>query len=194
MRIAILGGSFNPPHVGHLALAEDVQKTFGYDKILFIPALIPPHKTLAVGANDSDRVQMLELSIKGCENFDIELCEIHRGGISYTIDTIDYLYEKYKNCIEGKIGLIIGDDLVAGFSSWCKASELAEKTEIILARRNAKEVEDLNFCFEHKTICNAVLPISSSDVRERVKNKKSFRFLVLQDVYNYIVQKDLYGI
>ena len=118
MRLAMLGGSYNPIHVGHLLLADEVCHRLGYDKILFVPVNIPPHKELALGAASWQRLDMIELAISGNPHFVVETCELERGGISYTYDTLEYLGKKYANKMEGKLGLIMGDDLVDGFEEW----------------------------------------------------------------------------
>ena len=137
MKLAILGGTFNPVHIGHLMLAEDVRKEFGYDKILFIPACVPPHKAYNACVSDSDRLEMLRLATKDNPYFDVDDCELKRKGISYTIDTIYDLESRYQEQIEGKIGLIIGDDLLSGFESWHLAETLALRVRLIVGRRNS---------------------------------------------------------
>ena len=156
MRIAVFGGSFNPVHNGHLKLAEAVRELAGYDRILFVPAYHSPFKALPSGATDDDRVRMLEIALAGKEWAVIEKCELSRGGMSYTYDTIEYLEQKYTASGEldvkrdGKLGLVIGADLVAGFANWYRASELASKVDIILARRTVTETSanSAGFCAE----------------------------------------------
>ena len=135
MRLAMLGGSFNPIHIGHLLLADEVCHRLGYDKVLFVPVNIPPHKELAKGAASWQRLDMIELAIAGNPRFGVETCELERGGISYTYDTINYLGKKYAGKLEGKLGLIMGDDLVEGFEEWGHYQELPHIADIILARR-----------------------------------------------------------
>jgi len=209
MRVAIIGGSFNPVHNGHLALADAVVKEFGYDKILFIPAFCSPDKKIYSGVSAKDRLTMLELAIKNNPSFEIETCELERKGISYTIDTINYLYKKYNanihtnnmqkqvsaDVLNGKIGLVIGDDLEKGFCNWKNAKLLAQKTDIIVAHRimQSNSFDSTVVEFEKKELSNAILPISSSGIRLAIQQKKAWRYFVPSDVYNYIEAKDLYG-
>jgi nicotinate-nucleotide adenylyltransferase len=192
VRIAILGGSFNPVHIAHLALAESVHCALGYDLVLLVPASIPPHKALASGATAEDRIAMLKLAIADASFLVVEECEIDRGGVSYTIDTVSYLEEKYRDRLEGKIGLVIGEDLVAGFDTWKDAPVLAERTDVIVARRPSKGDRPATFPYRHAALDNALLPISSSSIREAVRHGKGWRYLVPDGVYRYIVEHTLY--
>ena len=194
MRLAILGGSFNPIHLGHLHLAISAYKEFSYDRIAIVPAYISPFKTFCKETQTSDRLKMISLAIADKPYMYCELYEIERQGISYTIDTINYLYKKFLD-IEGKIGLIIGDDLKEKFSLWKNSDELIEKTDIIIGRRNEKE--DLNSClqkkdFPFKELNNDILNISSSMIRESILKGEDFSSLVSKEVYAYIKENGLY--
>ncbi len=190
MKLAILGGSFSPVHNGHLSLAKDVHDILGYDHILLVPANLPPHKQLATGASGDDRLEMLRLAVFGLDYLGVEACEIERGGISYTIETIRWLEEKYEGLIEGKIGLIIGQDLAAGFLSWRESACLAEKTDIILAGRPGNIYTGFPYSFT--PIENTLVDVSSSEIREAVCKGESVRHLVPAAVYGYIQAHKLY--
>ncbi len=190
MRLAILGGTFNPVHIGHLSLSEDVHRTLGYDRILLIPAHIPPHKVMAEGASSADRLEMLRIAAEGISYLESDDCELVRGGVSYTIDTIAYLEEKYAHCLDGKIGLIIGQDLCPGFSSWRESSVIAEKTDIIIAKRPLAPI--LDFMYPFTQLENTLLSISSSEIRKNAASLKSIRYLVPEGVYRYIKAHHLY--
>lgn len=194
MKLAILGGSFNPIHLGHLHLALSAYKEFSYDRIALVPAYISPFKTFCNEIKTSDRLKMISLAIADRPYIYCELYEIERQGVSYTIDTINYLYKKFSN-IEGKIGLIIGDDLKENFSLWKNSEELIEKTDIIIGRRN--KAGNLNCCLQNKAfpfkeLNNEILNISSSRIRELISKREDFTSLVSKEVYSYIKENGLY--
>lgn len=193
MSIAILGGSFNPVHIGHLALAEDVRLSLGFDRIIFIPAFHSPFKKTPAGATASDRLFMLEAALRGNEGFAVDSCELDRGGLSFTIDTVRYVRESYR-CTPA---LIMGDDLVKGFPSWKEADEIARLADIIVARREGtgRLPEDCARLLGDgvRFLSNPVLPVSSSLIRARISAGESWRYLVPEAVYRYISEHKLYG-
>lgn len=191
MKLAILGGTFNPIHNGHLMLAEDVRKEFGYDKVLFIPAFIPPHKKYTALVSDEQRIEMIKLAIAQNENFAIDTCEIDRKGVSYTIDTINDLEVRYAKTLEDKIGLIIGDDLLKDFGTWHLANQLISKVNLIVGKRLTSN-SSITSEFKFSQLENSILPISSSDIRQRIIAKKSWRYLVPESVFTYINNGRLY--
>ncbi|MCZ9878369.1 nicotinate (nicotinamide) nucleotide adenylyltransferase [Brachyspira hyodysenteriae] len=192
MRIAILGGTFDPPHLGHLILADTVITNCDYDKVIFIPAKIPPHKNISGEASNEDRLNMLKLSIENDERFLLDEYELNNDGVSYTINTLNYLYKNYD--IEGKIGLIIGADLVKDFDKWREPEKISEISNITVVNRE----EDKNLYKENidkyniKVIMAPRIDISSSLIRNRIKEKKGFRYFVKEKVYDYILSKNLY--
>lgn len=192
MKIAILGGTFDPPHIGHLILADTVITNCNYDKVIFIPAKIPPHKNISGKVSNDDRRNMLKLSIEDDERFLLDEYELNNEGVSYTINTLNYLYKNYD--IEGKIGLIIGADLVRDFDKWREPKKIAEISDITVVNRE----DDKNLYKEHidkyniKVIMAPRIDISSSLIRDRIKEKKGFRYFISDKVYDYIVSKKLY--
>lgn len=208
MKLAVLGGSFNPVHKGHLFLAKQAADEYGYEHVLFIPAREPPHKNLASGASDADRLAMLKNALNqyGDNRFFIDDCELKRSGLSYTIDTVYDLEARYKGVLDGKIGLIIGSDLAADFGKWKEPDLLAEKTDIVLGRRplscggtadscsvgepyNAGET----FPWPHLKLHNEFYAVSSAAIRRMISEKEDWKSLVPESVYDYIVERKLYG-
>ena len=187
MKSAVLGGSFNPVHNAHIRLARAV-RDIGYERIIFVPAADPPHKRLSDGATDRQRIEMLSLAIEGLDWAMLWEGEIHRHGKSYTIDTIRELKES--GLVEGLPGLIIGDDLAAGFAGWKDAEALARETTIILAKRGAADVD---FPFSCVRLENGIWPDSSTEARSRVSSGKDLGDLVPVEVARYIARNGLYG-
>ena len=214
MKIAMLGGSFNPIHVGHLILADSVCKNLGYDKILFVPTANPPHKELSCEVAASDRLEMTRLAVLGDDRFVAEPCEIERGGVSYTFDTVCFLEQKYASVLTGKIGLVMGEDLIADYDKWYKAEELAQKSDLILAvqpkdsdlkaefqnsptakygKNPMTGVNRENFPFPHKIVENPRIELSSSEIRQKIAEGGAWRYLVSERVFEYIIERNLYA-
>ncbi len=195
MKLAILGGSFNPIHLGHLAIAEQVYKELDYDKIAIIPAFVSPFKVDKQKKHsyktptDKERIKMIELAIQDRPYLYCEEYEIEKQGISYTIDTVNYLYKKHPH-IEDKIGLIVGDDHAKSFLKWKNAHELLEKTNLIIAKRNLNEKIQVDFPFTE--LHNSKLKISSTEIRNAIKEKNNCKQYLKTTVYQYIINNKFY--
>ena len=188
MRTAILGGTFDPVHVGHLLMADEVLSHGGYERILFVPARVPPHKSHLPAASPAQRLAMLELATADRPEFAVNAFEIERNGLSYTVDTLRHLTET--GAIHEKPGLIIGEDLVSGFEQWRDPDAVAALADLILVRRPG--AEGATFHRPHTLLDNLVLEISSTEIRDRIARGVTYRYLVLPSVYNYIEQHRLY--
>ena len=195
MRLAVLGGSYNPIHIGHLMLADAVALRYGYDTVAFVPAFLSPFKDGHSGCTAEDRLAMVKLAIADNPAFYCEPCEIQRQGVSYTIDTLKFLKKKFPQC-EGKIGLIIGDDLLEGFSGWREAEYIPDYADIIVGNRIIDRYSTAQAAsagkVPHLRVDNALLPVSSSGIRAAIQEKKSWRYLVPSSVYSYIKEHKLY--
>ena len=188
MKTALLGGSFNPVHNGHLALADEVRK-LGYKRIIFIPAARSPLKNHISGASDKDRIAMLDLALKDIDGAEIWDGEIRRGGKSYSIDTVRELLSS--GIISKRAGLIIGDDLAQGFSSWKNADELASLVDIILARR-LPEIK-VDFPYSCRRLENRLWPYSSTEIRKEIAERGNSVRLLPAEVADYIERNALYA-
>ncbi len=192
MKIAILGGTFDPPHLGHLILADTVLKELNYDKVIFIPSKIPPHKNISGEVSNEDRLNMLKLSIEDDERFLFNDYELKSEGISYSIKTLNHIYESYN--IDGKIALIIGADLIKNFHKWKEPKKLSNLANIVAVNRENNEnlfkenIEKYNI----KIIIAPRIDISSTLIRERIKKNKAFKYFLKDKVYNYIMSNKLY--
>ncbi len=189
MKAVILGGTFNPVHYGHLFIAEEVRTTLRYDTVILVPANKPVHKDSTPVIDPADRLRMLRLAVERMPQFLVDDCDISRGGPTYSIETVTQLVATHG--ITGKPGFIIGDDLVPGYPEWKEADRLARETDLIVARRTSEEPPP--FPFPHRVVMNKILPISSSEIRRRIIEGRSVRFLLPDEVIAYIARRRLYG-
>jgi nicotinate-nucleotide adenylyltransferase len=191
MKLAILGGSFNPVHLGHLLLADAVLAALGYDRLALVPAFRSPFKPAAANMEGgaAGRLEMLAASVAGDPRLTVDDCEIRREGVSYTADTLRDIIRRY--CPEGKPGLIIGDDLAEDFPRWHKSDEILALADIIIARR--LHSGELRCSYPHTRITNEVMDISSAMVRERIAAGGAWRYLVPAGARAVIEDKGLYG-
>jgi nicotinate-nucleotide adenylyltransferase len=132
---------------------------------------------------------MLKHALNRHTDFIIDTCEVERGGISYSIDTVEYLEKKYD--VSDKLGLIIGDDLVDDFHKWKDANILADRVELIVAHRMYGRKR--KFEYPHRYLDNLMLPISSSEIRKRIRGGKSVRYFLPDTVWRYICEYQLYS-
>jgi len=187
MKIGILGGTFNPVHIGHLILAEEAKEKLGLDKIIFIPTALPPHKDNLNIAPASDRLKMLKLAVKGNKNFMVSDIEIKRNGRSYTIDTLRELKGKYSH---DELYFIIGSDLLKYLNEWKDLNEIIKMVKFVAATRPGFPLEQIpNYI---KTLAIRAVDVSGFSVRGCVQENKSFRYLVPEKVFDYIKRNKLY--
>lgn len=189
MRTAIFGGTFNPVHIGHLVIAEEILVQTGCDSVLFIPANIPPHKEVT-DPGAGIRLEMLAKSIADDPRFRASDCEIRRSGISYTIDTVRYLVAA--GIVEERPCLVLGDDLIGGFKDWKEPDAIARETSLILVHRN--RVSLLSFGYPHLYIDNEPLPVSSTTIRKAIAEGMAWRYLVPEAARKIIEERSLYGL
>ena len=186
--LAILGGTFNPIHLGHISIAASAKHELGYGRILFVPSSIPAHKEADPFTADSDRIAMMESAVGDIDYIQIDTCEIDRGGVSYMIDTVDYIGAHYD--FNGMLGLIIGDDLLTGFHKWRRVDELVERVDLIIARRIS--VREQEFSFPHRYLNNPIVDAASRVIREIVSHGQCFNAYVPAGVSRYIDEHQLY--
>ena len=191
MKYAILGGSFNPIHIGHLFLADAALTRFGYDRVILVPAFQSPLKDSPQGSSPKDRLDMLYVSIAGDPRLTIDDCELNREGISYTIDTIKEIISRYDP--EDKPGLIIGDDLASSFKNWKDPDEIARLTDLIIARRLDAGIDLAAFPYPHKTMDNDLISVASAQIRKKINSGVDWRYLVPPGARCIIEDRGLYG-
>ncbi|MBN2482898.1 MAG: nicotinate (nicotinamide) nucleotide adenylyltransferase [Candidatus Omnitrophica bacterium] len=186
MKIGILGGTFNPPHIGHCILAQEMLDTLCLDKIFFIPTNISPHKKGAKMVPSHHRYAMVELMVKDNPQFSVIDYEIAREGVSYTVETLEYLKKQYPL---DRFYLIIGSDLACEFGDWRQPQRIKELAQVVVARRREFPSPG-NSSFLPVDILQ--IDISSSCIRRMRKNNLSIRYLVAPGVGEYIHTHKLY--
>lgn len=190
MKLGIFGGTFNPPHIGHLITAESVREQYKLDKVIFVPSFSPPHKFDLQIAFPNQRFEMLDLAIKSNRSFSATDLEIKREGKSYTIDTINSLLQLYQN---SKLYLIIGMDNLIDFPNWKSPLEIVNKVELVVMNRPGYTLEVRNEFTRYANIIRVPnIDISSTDIRRRVKMGRSIKYLVPNEVEQFILKKGLY--
>jgi len=199
-RIGIVGGSFDPVHLGHLIIAQDAQRQLALSKIVFIPAAIPPHKQNHQRASEEHRLEMLRLATKEEESFCVSDMELQRGGISYSIDTVENFQKAHP---EAELFFLIGSDSLVELHTWNRIEDLLKICTIVTLLRpgedNKTEIAaKIKLPLAARTrLMNHVIDahridISSTEIRQRIKQGESVRFFLPHLVENYIVEQKLY--
>lgn len=212
MHIAIMGGTFNPIHIGHLRIAEEARETFGLDKVFFIPTYKPPHKDNGSFISPEHRLEMVRLAIKDNPLFEASDIEIKRGGRSYSVVTLRELREQYP---ETDFSFIVGTDSFNDITTWCEYEELFKLTNFIVIPRSGYAVKKIGevlpvelarkFWYDAKQGVysndegrfvayreTTLFGISGSKIREIIKEGKSTRYILPKEVEDYIRKNNLY--
>ncbi len=191
MKIGLFGGSFDPPHNGHLTIATSFLKELQLDEVLFIPAYIAPQKGHRTYATAADRLNMLRLALAGHPHFRINTVEIEREGISYTIDTIRFLKAQEP---QAEYYLLIGADSLLDFANWREPEAILNSVQVVIAKRPECDLDKVEPKFLQQVIVlkNQMSPISSSLVRNRVRQGQSLEGYVPQAIAQYITEHKLY--
>ena len=201
MRIGIYGGSFDPIHYGHLLLAERCREAAELDEVWFIPCAINPHKTEGAFGSDRQRSEMIELAISGYPPFKLNRIELDRGGNSFTVDTVTTISDQHP---DDQLYLLMGDDSLESFSGWKEPGEICRLATPLIVNRPGSGNVDLSVLqpfvdgdrlaeIQSAQLESPMIDISSTDIRHRVQQGKSIRFLLPRGVEIYIQSKGLYA-
>ncbi len=187
--VGILGGTFDPVHLGHLITAQSLLEIRKLEKIIFIPSYISPHKTDQEITEGNHRLRMLELAIEKNKFFEISDFELKKTSVSYTVNTLEELSKKYKN-----IELIIGLDNLLDFQNWKNPDRIIELAKLVVLKRRIEDEKIIRnkYYKAAEFIDTPLIEISSSEIRERIKNKLPISFLVPEKVEDYILSNKLY--
>jgi nicotinate-nucleotide adenylyltransferase len=197
VRLGILGGTFNPPHLGHLVCAQEAYLQLGLDRVMFIPTGIPPHKANEEEPGIQHRLKLCELAVRGDESrFEVSEIEIRRVGPSYTVDTLE---ELRTTTPDSELFLILGGDIAAGLPRWHCVERVLELASAVVAERRGTpraSIEDalasVRAGERAQFFPMPPIGLSSTMIRERVRLGQSIKYLVPDSVDTYIQQHSLY--
>lgn len=195
-RIGIYGGTFNPIHIGHLICAQEVQTTLGLDRVLVVPAGIPPHKPMANDPGSNHRLAMVRLATADDPRLECSSVEVDREGPSYTAVTLEILAADYP---EDELTLIVGGDAAHSLPQWHSPSEILSRARLAVVNRAGftpeavtEQIEKIGDTEQVDFIVMPEIAVSSSAIRERVMRSLPIRYLVPDSVAGYIEVQDLY--
>jgi len=196
MDIGLFGGSFNPIHLGHLIAAQIVLEEAGLDRVWFVPTAVSPHKTGQMASADQ-RLKMVQLAIEGNPDFGVSAIEIERGSVSYTIDTVKMMVERYP---QHRFQWIVGADMAIDFPNWQSADEILQYVTLLALARPGHHLDQWvsrlppssPLYGKIRVVPMLQVDISSSDIRRRVKSGLRIAYLTPAKVADYIKEKRLY--
>ncbi len=195
-RIGVFGGTFDPVHKGHLHIAGELREALGLERVIWVPAGRPPHKSGHIVSSDRDRFAMLELALAGSPRDEISRIDIDRAGPSYTADTLELLREQVS---PATLVFLMGEDSLRDLPTWHDPGRILGAAELAVAGRPGidanldvitRAIPALNGRVHLATIDE--VPISASDIRQRVREKRSIAGLVPPEVESYIRERGLY--
>jgi len=200
MRLGLFGGSFDPIHVGHLLLAESAREQCQLEQVWFLPAAVPPHKMGRQLTSGEMRIEMLDLAIGGHPGFSVSDHEIDRGGVSYTVRTLNHFRAEDP---DGELFFILGADMLADLPNWREAAMVCELALPIVACRGGNAEPDFGCLtgvvrserieeIRRHRIESPLIELSSSEIRRRVAEGSSIRYRTPRAVEKYIETHGLY--
>ena len=187
--LGLFGGSFDPVHCGHLLVAEAAFEELALERLYFIPAAQSPFKPGTTPAASGDRLRLLRLALAGQTRTEIDAQEIERGGTSYTVDTVRTYAQRFP---QARLFYLIGADHVASLPKWRDAAELATLAEFVVIPRPGEASQSLPAPFRGQQLRGFPLGVSSSQIRERLRQRLSIRGLVPDAVREAIRNAGLY--
>jgi nicotinate-nucleotide adenylyltransferase len=193
IKIGLFGGSFDPIHNGHLQLANWTKSKLALNRIIFIPAAIPPHKQNLILTDSKHRYRMIQIAIENYSDFEVSNIELKRSGISYTIDTIFYFKKKFELSKDNLV-LIIGADSLIDFPNWKDPAKIIKNCQIVVLQRSEVNMNRANpgYLRQVMMLQSPLIDISATDIRHRVKQGESIAQFVPPAVEQYISKHSLY--
>jgi nicotinate-nucleotide adenylyltransferase len=196
MKVGLLGGTFNPPHLGHLVMAQEAHARLGLDRVVFMPVYSPPHKVVENEPGVDQRVALCELAVAGDPRFVVSRLEADRPGRSYTVDTLRGLHESSP---EDELTFIMGGDMAYSLPTWHEPEAVLSLATLGVAERDGVARADITEHLAGLAGADRIrffdmprLDISSSLIRRRAAARQPLRYLVPDAVAEYIVSEGLY--
>jgi nicotinate-nucleotide adenylyltransferase len=189
VRIGLLGGSFDPPHVGHLLAASDAFDVLALDRLIFVPAATQPLKAGRAHATPEQRLGMTRLLAGTEERFDVSSIEIDRGGLSYTVDTLTALAGRWP---AAELFLLVGADVPRSFPSWREPERISELATVVVLQRGDDSTDVARLPGTARVLATRHVDVSSTEIRQRVLEGKSIRGFVPDTVAAFIATERLY--
>jgi nicotinate-nucleotide adenylyltransferase len=197
VRTGILGGTFNPPHLGHLVCAQEAYRELELDRVMLIPARIPPHKPVEHEPGPEHRLRLCQLATEDDDRFTVSELELERDGPSYTVDTLVQLSSQAPN---NELFLIVGGDIAAGLTKWHRPERVLELATLAIAKRRGttrdsveQSLAGLRGGDRARFFRMPRIGVSSTMIRRRVAAGQPIRYLVPDRVVEYIERHQLYG-
>jgi nicotinate-nucleotide adenylyltransferase len=187
MRIGILGGSFNPPHLGHLLMAQEAHAQLGLDKVVLMPVAVPPHKELTDDPGPEARYELCGLAVAKDDRLEVSRIELDRGGPSYTADTLRQIHASSP---EDDLTFIVGGDMAYSLPGWREPEVVLELATVAVAERESIRRQDIGERVRFFSMPR--IDVSSSEIRRRVRELQPIRYLVPDDVVRMIGARGYY--
>jgi nicotinate-nucleotide adenylyltransferase len=187
MRLGVLGGTFDPPHLGHLVVASDVYEGLGLDRLLLIPSADPPHKRGRVAASAEQRLRMTRAAVAGDARFEVDDLELRRAGASYSVDTLRELRAREPGC---ELYFVVGVDQLRELPTWHRPEEVARLASLVVIPREGEARLESPYPVTWLPVTR--IDLSATDVRRRIAEGRSIRYLVPVAVRELIEAEGLY--
>jgi nicotinate-nucleotide adenylyltransferase len=189
MKIGIFGGTFDPPHKGHLALARRAKKQFHLDSVYFVPAFIQPHKLQHTSSTAQHRLAMVKMVLAGKQEFKVSDIELKRRGISYTVDTLKWFKKQFPTA---EFVLLLGADSLEQFMTWKSPKTILRLASLAVYKRHGFHESFKKSIIAFKPIKGQLLQVSSTEVRNRMRKGMPISRFITKDVLQYIKKHSLY--
>ena len=188
MRIGLFGGTFDPLHTGHLIVASDAFEQLGLDRLILIPSADPPHKRGKVHGTARERLAMVRAAVRDDPRFEVDDLELRRGGASYSVETLRQMQQRQP---DAELFFLVGADQMRELHSWREPHEVARLARLSVVTREGEQAPE-DTPFPHRVVTVTRIDLSATDIRRRVSEGRSVRYLVPEGVRELIEEFGLY--